>query len=430
MTDISKLAGITADEIRAFREHGIHTVEKLWEAVAAEPPPPPPAEAKPTQTAPGETPPPEGGYSELLPGGVIIDPPAAAAPTQAIENLAKKIGISTGRLVALLAADPFNPTPLLDRAALRSYPFLWIALVGVIVLCLAALGLRLLLPQNTFGRYQVLLARQDLSDGQVLNAADFYESSLPVKGEYLDSLSGLEGARLAGDLGRDKPLRYAAVLRPQLQAARDLPAGAVLSGKDLSLAWSAYQPAALTALEAAIGATLKQPVQKDKPLLNTALQTPAAQTGQVAAAPAAGLPALRLLQAADLKLVQAAPQSGTFTTTDELAGGLLLEAVQPGELLRRDQVLTAAQLKNRRLVTLPLGDLPLSPLLKPGDSLSLNFYPLDPDKSKLKPVGLPQVWLAAVAADGKSITVAAPSDAIQTILPNLTGYQVLAVPVP
>jgi hypothetical protein len=390
MTKISKLDGITADEIDKLTQHHIVTVEQLWDSVAEQ-------------------------YESNKKQSVALDP------------LVKKTGITVGLLIALLAANTFKPSRLFNRGVLRRLPFFFLVSLVVLGLCLFSAELRQVLPLSQLGQYPALLSRQNLTKGQFLQATDVFAGSLPSPGYYLSSQDDLSGTVLAKDMASGEPLHYEDVLRLQALAASDLPAGALLTSQVISFTWSTYNPNALTSMDQVVGQKLIKSVLKGDPLLSSSIDTSAPQVMQVAAAPPEGLLALRLIRASDLQMIKSVQQDQAFTSEQEISGGLVLLPVQHGDLLLRKQVLTPEQLKDRILVILASDKTPLSPLLQPGDAVSLIFYPSD-KTSGLTTVVIPHTWLVALDPAGKTITVAALQISLQPTLEDSAKYDLQVLP--
>jgi hypothetical protein len=123
------------------------------------------------------------------------------------------------------------------------------SLFMLIVLGLRAFGYLAFLPPPLGLSEKVVIAARNLESGRQLQAGDLYTARLPPRFNYFvapgESPEGLV-IKPGASLSRFRPIHYNDLLRLQVLAKRDITEHATITEEDLVLAWSAYQPDALT----------------------------------------------------------------------------------------------------------------------------------------------------------------------------------------
>lgn len=225
MTDISRLSGITTEEIEGLRNQGIKTLEDLWLWI-----------------------------------GKDFD--------EGSDRLAKETKIDSQRLIGLLADQSIREA----EQESNSWPSRHLSLVawlvslillGVVVGCVLQVLLPLLGPRSS-----VVVAAHDLEPSQALRPGDLYSAPLLWNVNYFTATHELEGLMLTRSVARGKPIRFQDVLRPQAIAARDIDAGAIVAIDAISVTWSPYQPGAVIRKDQIVGHRVRHAFRKGEVVLS------------------------------------------------------------------------------------------------------------------------------------------------------------------
>ena len=340
-------------------------------------------------------------------------------PVNAIKELSKDTGIPIERFIAWLAPSVLVKTS--DRNETFSQKH-WsgIQLLWFPVLALVLLFINAMIP---VGSRQVVFARRALSAGTALDRKMVYSATLKIDGDFL-AWSEMQGdLRLASDVLRDQPLRAADLDRLQLVAARDLEPGSLLEPDDLKPARTHFSPRAIIDTSEALGKRIAVSRTAGETLLAGDLRDGPALSQVVSAA--RDLLPLQTLGANDLAITRVENAGSAASSPDTLIGGLLLQAVQSGELIPQDGFVPAPELKDKVVVTLPLGEAAPNPLALPGNKVTLELKPADPSLEQLQLAGV-----QILAQDNRSLTVlVSPEDAAR-LTPLLGQAQLIILTSP
>ena len=234
-----------------------------------------------------------------------------------------------------------------------------------------------------------------------------YSVTLKIDGDFL-AWSDMQGdLRLASDVSRGQPLSASDLDRLQLVVARDLEPGSLLGPNDLKPAWTHFIPRAILDATEALGKRIAVSRTAGETLLAGDLQAGPPLSQVVSAA--RDLQALQTLGANDLAITRVENAGSAASSPDTLIGGLLLQAVQAGELIPQNGFVPASELTDKIVVTMPLGESPPNPLALPGNKVTLELKPADPSLEQLRLAGV-----QILAQDERSLTVlASPEDALR-----------------
>ena len=141
-----------------------------------------------------------------------------------------------------------------------------VGLLMIVALALRAAGLQAL-PSPIGLHDRALITSRSIESGRALESGDLYPALLPRERDYFKPDDELEGLVLARSVAAHRPLRFRDVLRPQVIAAKDLQADAVVQKEDVTLTWVPYQPGAALKLEEVYGRKLSRAVRKDAAIL-------------------------------------------------------------------------------------------------------------------------------------------------------------------
>jgi len=150
-------------------------------------------------------------------------------------------------------------------------------------------------------------------------------------------------------------------------------------------------------------------------------------TGQVVANPAAGLKAHKIIEAKDLTTTRLAGDPGAFQDMQPVVGGYLLNDLNPGQVIRAADFVSAQDMAGRRVVSLAVAAGSIGRQLKPGTRITLQVLPRDP-KNAAGRLTLPGAILLDLnpAANTISAALSQPdADALLPLLPTAIVYPVL-----
>ena len=143
----------------------------------------------------------------------------------------------------------------------------------ILLFCSLSLVLLALRATGCLDRYlpsiglnpSVVITKRDLRAGDFLRVdRDLSQARLPLKENYFDSMTTLEGLVLRRDVSAEKPLRSEDVLRFQVVASREIDSGEKLTKDSVKLDWSKYDPKALMQIKEALERTSKYAIRKDE----------------------------------------------------------------------------------------------------------------------------------------------------------------------
>lgn len=115
-----------------------------------------------------------------------------------------------------------------------------LAVLTLLLLFLRATGLFRVFPYPVGLSGHVLVTARELEPGRVLGEGDLTAARLPREYYHFDEAANVRGLVLAKGLKLGEPLRHEYLMRLQVIAAKDLPAGTILSCHDFVYAWTPY----------------------------------------------------------------------------------------------------------------------------------------------------------------------------------------------
>lgn len=235
MTSIAELKLLTNEQIEALTTEGIITVDDLWTRVGGD------FTEVTSQDALWAT-----IDNTLIPG---LDEIIAVVPGLTREDLVR---VLSAQSVAIAEAkhDAWHKRNWLKLLA-------WAMVIVIIVLGCRALGGFQALPEPLGLQDSVLVASHNLQSGSTLRHGDVHTALLVAEPDYFTYKDRLDGFILSKPIQSERPIRYGDVLRPQLTATKDVPAGALLASDAISVTWSTFQPDALTQPVEAVGHKLR-----------------------------------------------------------------------------------------------------------------------------------------------------------------------------
>lgn len=122
---------------------------------------------------------------------------------------------------------------------------------------------------SPFGLHdRVLIAADDMKSGVAPKASDFYPALLPPQSDCFRPGQNLDGLILARDISGQMPLCFKDVLRPQMVAAKDIQAHAIIQQEDAVQTWTVYQPGAALTLEEVCAHRTRRAIRKDAIILS------------------------------------------------------------------------------------------------------------------------------------------------------------------
>ncbi|MDQ3917699.1 MAG: SAF domain-containing protein [Acidobacteriota bacterium] len=165
--------------------------------------------------------------------------------------------------------------------------------------------------------------------------------------------------------------------QPVVVAARDLDAGSVIKDGDVEVRLRAPARDTLTDVKPVVGHQPRRPLKRGELVLAGNLSPSLNLSEQIVVKAAGGLPAFHVISPEDVEVKQAPQESDSFQKAEDIVGHYLLEAAPPNSTLRRGQLsaacLSADDLKDRYLVSLPVKAGNVSPGLTPGGRITLLF---------------------------------------------------------
>jgi flagella basal body P-ring formation protein FlgA len=191
----------------------------------------------------------------------------------------------------------------------RNWPWLVVALTVLLLCGLAARAFGFLqdIPQPFGLKDHVVLAARNLEVGRILRPDDVYTVLLVPQPGYFTSAEQLTGMMLAQGIESQKPIRFENVLRPQVVAVRDLPAGEIIARDAVSLTWATYQPDAITNLGGVVGYTVIQGLRAGQVVLGQAVGGDPVLLQGVTVKTSPTISPLQLLTTEDLTITETTP---------------------------------------------------------------------------------------------------------------------------
>lgn len=169
-----------------------------------------------------------------------------------IANLSEAAGISQAELLHLLARQAQwefekrggKKPPRFIRAVKRHWldVAVVLAVLSILLLFLRATGMLGFLPYPIGLSGRVLVTAREMEPGRVLGEGDLSAARLPREYYHFDEMANVRGLVLAEGLKLGEPLRHEHLIRLQVIASKDLPAGTILSCHDFGYAWTPYHP--------------------------------------------------------------------------------------------------------------------------------------------------------------------------------------------
>jgi flagella basal body P-ring formation protein FlgA len=127
-------------------------------------------------------------------------------------------------------------------------------------------------------------------------------------------------------------------LREIVVARSDVSAGAIIAPEAVALSWSTYHPGAAVGTSQVVGHRALKAIQKGDIILREFVDPESNLVHQAVVKAGAGLTAFHVLGHDDLELKETLKEPGAFNSLEDVIGRYLLERVEPGEIVRADQV--------------------------------------------------------------------------------------------
>ncbi len=152
-------------------------------------------------------------------------------------------------------------------------------------------------------------------------------------------------------------------------AASNILSGSLFAETQVTITWAADLTPTLKSLEEVVGLQATRNIQSGQSIRPTYVRKPVMVEQVVARS---DLGALRPLTDADLEVAKGAPQTGTFTSVQQLAGMVLLQAAPRGSVLRAEQLINSAELQGRAIIAISVKG-SSGPILKVPTKVELLF---------------------------------------------------------
>ncbi len=272
-TPVERLEGITLDEVAKLEAKGILTIGHLWARMGGDE-----MKLSDLDILAAETKLSSDRLIELLPSSLIDTLQAELLHRADYLNLRLPASTSTGAIWDRSAASAWERISILFRKTgpwFRQHLLDWVVfifLLGFAFLIFRAAGAFDSYPSPLGLSHGVVVTRRDLRAGEVLHIErDLSQARLPLKDTYFVSTSGLEGLILTRDVSSQKPLSFGDLLRYQVVTTKNIAEGETIANDAVMLAWSPYNPKALTQTEQATNRKTKSAIRKDNVVLSDAV---------------------------------------------------------------------------------------------------------------------------------------------------------------
>lgn len=224
-------APLTADEVSLLRACGIMSSDALWEKLGAD-----------------------------------VD--------EGIDKLANDVGMSRERLIGALIDLAEHDVALDARWGVQRLKIEWTRVkgglqnhwteIGLVVAIVALIALMSLALRVTG---TATVASRDLESGGVVTADSVYKARFPEAHDVFRDPQTVHGLVLRRAVPAGRTLRFDDVLRLQLAATKDIPAGTTVAVDAFALTWSVYHPQAVTDVVRASGRRLRRGIKTGEVLL-------------------------------------------------------------------------------------------------------------------------------------------------------------------